>query len=77
MPHNSSLVKIDDILGDVGGKVGHAFEVSSIKTFSKKMNLDLALSMQRLKDAGFTVKNGDQPLNELPQRTRPLRKRFF
>ena len=43
---------------------GHA-ELSSIKTFSKKMNLDLELSMQRLKDAGFTVKNSDQPLLEI------------
>lgn len=43
---------------------GHA-ELSSIKTFAKKMQLDLELSMRRLKDAGFIVKNSDQPLLEI------------
>ena len=43
---------------------GHA-ELSSIKTFCKKMDLDLTLSMQRLIDAGLIVENSDQPLNEI------------
>lgn len=43
---------------------GHA-ELSSLKTFSKKMELDLELSMQRLKDAGFIVTSSEQPLGEI------------
>ena len=43
---------------------GHA-ELSSIKTFAKKMQLDLELSIQRLKDADLIVENSDQPLLEI------------
>ena len=55
---------------------GHA-ELSSIKTFSKKMGLDLTLSMQRLKDAGFTVENSDQPLNEIAAANQTSPKEIF
>ncbi len=43
---------------------GHA-ELSSLKTFAKKMELDLGLSMQRLEDAGFVVENSDQSLLDI------------
>lgn len=43
---------------------GHA-ELSSLKTFAKKVGLDLDVSVQRLKDAGFIVEGSDQPLIEI------------
>ena len=43
---------------------GHA-ELSSLKTFSKKMEFDLELSMKRLKEEGFIVTSSEQPLIEI------------
>ena len=43
---------------------GHA-ELSSLKTFCKKMELDPELSMQRLKEEGFIVTSSEQPLIEI------------
>jgi hypothetical protein len=42
---------------------GHA-ELSSLKTFCNKMNLDLVQSIQLLNDAGYTVDNGDVTLEK-------------
>jgi hypothetical protein len=43
---------------------GHA-ELTTLKTFAKKMELDLDLSMQRLKDAGLIVENSEQALLDI------------
>ena len=46
---------------------GHA-ELSSLKTFAKKMNLDLAKSMALLDKAGYSVDNGDLTLATIARR---------
>ena len=46
---------------------GHA-ELSSLKTFAKKMNLDLARSMELLDKAGYTVENSDVTLETIGRR---------
>ncbi len=43
---------------------GHA-ELSSLKTFAKKMNLDLAKSMELLARAGYTAENGEMTLETI------------
>lgn len=43
---------------------GHA-ELSSLQTFAKKMELDLSLSLQRLKEAGVDITNSGQPIKEI------------
>jgi hypothetical protein len=43
---------------------GHA-ELSSLKTFTKKMGIDLKESMKRLKEAGYTVGGETQNLSDI------------
>jgi hypothetical protein len=46
---------------------GHA-ELSSLQTFTKKMNLDLTKSMELLDKAGYTVEHGDITLETIGRR---------
>jgi hypothetical protein len=46
---------------------GHA-ELSSLKTFTKKMNLDLAKSMELLDKAGYTAEDGEMTLETIARR---------
>jgi hypothetical protein len=46
---------------------GHA-ELSSLKTFTQKMNLDLAGSMELLDKAGYTAENSDMTLEAIGRR---------
>jgi hypothetical protein len=46
---------------------GHA-ELSSLKTFTKRMNLDLARSMQLLENAGYAVEDGNMTLAAIASR---------
>ena len=48
---------------------GHA-ELSSLKTFAKKMNLDLAKSIELLDKAGYAVEDGDITLETIGRRYR-------
>ncbi|MGD9211025.1 MAG: DUF4405 domain-containing protein [Desulfobacteraceae bacterium] len=43
---------------------GHA-ELSSLKSFTKKMNLDLKISMVLLENAGFPIDNADMTLSDI------------
>ena len=60
VPPFSWMMTLNDYFKDSGAvkygepPYGHA-ELSSLKTFSKKMNLDLAKSMDLLKEAGYPV----------------------
>ncbi|MCK4507449.1 MAG: DUF4405 domain-containing protein [Desulfuromonadales bacterium] len=70
VPPLSTIIKVGESISADAEKFygeppyGHA-ELSSLKTFSKKMDLDLELSMQRLKDAGLIVTGSDQSLSEI------------
>ena len=73
VPPFSWVMTLNDYFKDSGAEkygeppYGHA-ELSSLKTFSKKMNLDLAKSMELLESAGYTVENSDITLDKIGRR---------
>ena len=70
VPPFSWVMALNDRIKDAGAEkygeppYGHA-ELSSLKTFSKKMNLDLEKSLILLKQAGYPVDNGDMSLEKI------------
>lgn len=70
VPPFSWVMTLNDYFKDTGAEkygeppYGHA-ELSSLKTFSKKMNLDLARSMELLENAGYTVEKSDITLDKI------------
>ena len=73
VPPFSWVMTLNDHFKDAGAEkygeppYGHA-ELSSLHTFTKKMNLDLAKSMELLAKAGYTAENGDVTLKEIGRR---------
>jgi len=73
VPPFSWMMTLNDHFKDAGAEkygeppYGHA-ELSSLKTFSKKVNLDLAKSMVLLDKAGYSVENSDITLDKIGQR---------
>ncbi len=55
---------------------GHA-ELSSLRTFAKKVELDTQVAIQRLKDSGFRVTDGNQTLQELAGLNKTTPKALF
>ncbi len=70
MPPFSWVMDLNDHFKDNGAEkygdppYGHA-ELSSLKTFTKKMNLDLEKSMVLLKQAGYPVESGEMTLETI------------
>jgi len=70
LPPFSWVMTLNDYIKDAGVEkygeppYGHA-EQSSLKTFCRKMNLDIAKSMELLNQAGYSVENGDITLEEM------------
>ncbi len=70
IPPFSSILAVSDAIKDHAAvkygepPYGHA-ELSSLKTFTQKVGLDLDQSLERIKSAGFAVKDGSQTLIEL------------
>ena len=79
VPPFSWVMTLNDYIKEAGVEkygeppYGHA-EQSSLKTFCRKMNLDIAKSMELLNQAGTSVENGDITLEEIGRRfkTSPL-----
>ena len=73
VPPFSWVMTLNDHFKDTGAEkygeppYGHA-ELSSLKTFTKKLNLDLARSMELLDKAGYTVENSDISLDTIGRR---------
>ena len=73
VPPFSWVMTLNDYIKDAGVEkygeppYGHA-EQSSLRTFCKKMNLDIARSMELLNQAGYSVENGDITLGEIGRR---------
>jgi hypothetical protein len=73
VPPFSWVMTLNDHFKDSGAEkygeppYGHA-ELSSLKTFTKKMNLDLAKSMELLDKAGYTVENSEINLKTVGRR---------
>jgi len=73
MPPFSWVITLGDRIKDHGAErygeppYGHA-ELSSLKTFTRKMELDLEESLRRLNKSGFTAENGDVTLADLARR---------
>lgn len=73
VPPFSWVMTLNDHFKDTGAEkygeppYGHA-ELSSLKTFTKKMNLDLAKSMELLDKAGYPVENSDITLDTIGRR---------
>lgn len=55
---------------------GHA-ELSSLKTFAKKVGLDLNQSMERIKMAGFEVEDASQTLSDISKKNRVPPQQIF
>lgn len=70
IPPFSTIIKISDEFKESAAKkygeppYGHA-ELSSIKTFAKKMGIDLKVGITLLKKAGYKVDNDTQILKEI------------
>lgn len=70
LPPFSWVMALNDHFKDSGAvkygepPYGHA-ELSSLKTFAKKLNLDLAKSMDLLKEAGYSVDDGSITLQAI------------
>jgi hypothetical protein len=70
VPPFSWVMSLNDHFKDSGTKkygeppYGHA-ELSSLKTFAKKMNLDLEKSMELLKQAGYVVTDSTETLKTI------------
>ena len=73
VPPFSWVMALNGHLKDAGAErygeppYGHA-ELSSLKTFTKKMNLDLTMSLELLDKAGYTVENSDITLEAIGRR---------
>ncbi len=73
LPPFSWVMTLNDHLKDSGAEkygeppYGHA-ELSSLKTFTKKLNLDLAKSLELLAKAGYSVENGETTLEAVGRR---------
>ena len=73
VPPFSWVMTLNEHFKDTGAEkygeppYGHA-ELSSLKTFTKKMSLDLARSMELLDKAGYTVENSDITLDTIGRR---------
>jgi hypothetical protein len=73
VPPFSWVMSLNEHFKDTGAEkygeppYGHA-ELSSLKTFTKKMNLDLAKSMELLDKAGYTAENSDITLDTIARR---------
>ena len=73
IPPFNWVITLGDQIKDHGAEkygeppYGHA-ELSSLKTFAQKMNLDLGKSMELLDKAGYAADNGDVTLAALSQR---------
>ena len=69
-PPFSTIIKISDEIKDTATKkygeppYGHA-ELSSLKKFTKKTNIDLNAGMILLKQAGLKIENSSQTLKEI------------
>ncbi len=69
----SWVLAFSDSLKDAGAEkygeppYGHA-ELSSLKTFAKKMNLDLAESLKRLERAGYSTESSNTTLAEVARK---------
>jgi predicted DNA-binding protein YlxM (UPF0122 family) len=70
VPPFSWVMTLNDHFKDAGAEkygeppYGHA-ELSSLNTFTKKMNLDLSASMELLNKAGYPVENSDMTLEAI------------
>ena len=70
VPPFSYVLSLNDYFKDKGAEkygeppYGHA-ELSSLKTFAKKMNLDLKQSMELLNKAGYAVEDGQATLEAI------------
>ena len=70
IPPFSSILSVSESIKDQAAvkygepPYGHA-ELSSLKTFTQKTGLDLDQSLERIKSAGFAVKDGNQTLIEI------------
>jgi hypothetical protein len=70
MPPFSWVMSLNDHFKDSGAMkygeppYGHA-ELSSLKTFAKKLNLDLAKSIELLDQAGYTVEDSSVTLQTI------------
>ena len=79
VPPFSWVMTLNDYIKEAGVEkygeppYGHA-EQSSLKTFCRKMNLDIAKSTELLNQAGYSVEKGDITLEEIGRRfkTSPL-----
>ena len=73
VPPFSLVITLNDSFKDAGAEkygeppYGHA-ELSSLKTFSKKMNLDLEKSLVLLRQAGYPVDNEEMSLEKIARR---------
>lgn len=73
IPPVSWVLTLNDYFKDIGTRkygeppYGHA-ELSSLKTFAQKMNLDLEKSLQLLDKSGFPVEHADVSLAEIAQK---------
>jgi hypothetical protein len=73
LPPFSWVMALNDFFKDSGAAkygeppYGHA-ELSSLKTFAKKMNLDLNKSLTLLKEAGYPVEDGSATLQAIGKR---------
>jgi hypothetical protein len=73
VPPFSWVMTLNDYFKDAGADkygeppYGHA-ELSSLSTFTKKMNLDVTKSMELLDKAGYTVENSDITLKTIGRR---------
>ncbi len=69
----SSILAVSESIKEQAAKkygeppYGHA-ELSSLSTFTKKAGLDLNLSMERIKAAGFTVESANQTLADISKK---------
>jgi hypothetical protein len=70
IPPFSSILAVSESIKDQAAEkygeppYGHA-ELSSLKTFTQKVGLDLNQSMERIKAAGFTIKDENQTLVDI------------
>jgi len=73
VPPFNWVMALNDNFKDAGAEkygeppYGHA-ELSSLKTFSKKMNLDLEKSLALLTQAGFAVESGEMTLEKIARK---------
>ncbi|HPQ39526.1 MAG TPA: DUF4405 domain-containing protein [bacterium] len=72
IPPFSSVLDISDAIKDRAAArygeppYGHA-ELSSLKTFTDKMNMDVSRALELLRNAGFTVANEMQTMEEIAE----------